>query len=80
MNDISNKTVFILVILTLIISGFSTLLLISNLNQNIPSNAISQSNTNNAQLSYSIKNPPKIEDTSTATVNYKIINNNEVLS
>ena len=79
MKDLSNKTVFVLVILTLVISAFSTLLLVSNLNQ-IPSNTISQSNVNNAQLSYSIRNPPKIRDDTSATIGYKIIDDNEVIN
>jgi len=80
MKDISNKTVFVLVILTLVISTFSTLLLMTNLKQNISSSPISQSNINNAQISYGIKTPPRTEDNSIATIGYKILNDNEVIS
>jgi competence protein ComGC len=71
--DISNKTIFILVILTVVISMFSTFLLLSM--DNTQADLSSESDTGDAaKISFEIKEPAE-PDSVTGKITFKIEDN-----
>lgn len=79
MEDISNKVIFVLVILTVVISIFSTVLLLGNVDPRVLGRSqISQSEqpVGSSRVSYKIQKPvlDKVEDNSNAEIKFKIEN------
>ncbi len=80
MEDLSNKAIFILVILTVVISMFSTWLLLSISLEGGVSSPISQSlgPSSSGSMSYNIQHPEKTEDSTSGSVSVNIVNPNEI--
>ena len=70
MEDVSNKVIFVLVILTVVISVFSTVLMLSASNTSITKNKISEP-VSSGRISYNIMDPD-VAPVSAAKISYTI--------
>jgi hypothetical protein len=70
MEDVSNKVIFVLVILTVVISVFSTVLMLSASNTSITKNKISEP-VSSGKISYNIMDPD-VAPVSAAKISYTI--------
>ena len=73
MSDVSNKMIFVLVILTLVISVFSTVILVTSGESPIAGSQVSQTSPKDtAVIGYRIANPPQTVDSATGKIAFTI--------
>ncbi len=76
MNDVSDKVIFVLVILTVVISVFSTVLLLGSASSFRNSEVSQVGPADTASISYTMRKPAvnNVEDVVGADISYKIEN------